>query len=45
MDRNTETRTTLVRTALTGVLVALAIASGACNSVEGAGEDIEDAAN
>ncbi|MEQ8317708.1 MAG: entericidin A/B family lipoprotein [Phycisphaerales bacterium] len=41
MDRNTETKTTLVRTALTGVLVALAVAAAACNTVEGAGEDIE----
>lgn len=41
MDRNTESKTTLVRTALTGVLVALAVAAAACNTVEGAGEDIE----
>lgn len=41
MDRNTETKTSLVRTALTGVLVAMAVAAAACNTMEGAGEDIE----
>ncbi|MFI4883326.1 MAG: entericidin A/B family lipoprotein [Phycisphaerales bacterium JB064] len=41
MDRNVETKTSLVRTALTGVLVAMAIATAACNTVEGAGKDIE----
>ena len=42
MDRNVETKTSLVRTALTGVLVAMAIAAAACNTVEGAGKDIEE---
>lgn len=41
MDRNTETKTSLVRTALTGVLVAMAVAAAACNTMEGAGEDAE----
>lgn len=43
MDRNTEMKTSLVRTALTGVLVAMAVAAAACNTMEGAGEDVEDA--
>jgi predicted small secreted protein len=42
MDRNTESKTSLVRVALTGVLVAMAVAAAACNTVEGAGEDVED---
>ena len=41
MDRNVEPKTSLIRTALTGVLVAMAIAAAACNTVEGAGKDIE----
>ena len=52
MDRKNENTATPVRVALSGVLVALAIAAAACNTVEGAGEDleaggeaIEDAAN
>ena len=41
MDRNTDTKTSLVRTALTGVFVAMAVAAAACNTMEGAGEDAE----
>ncbi len=43
MDRNTESKKSPVRAALTGVLVAMAVAAAACNTVEGAGEDMEAA--
>lgn len=41
MDRITEKKPSLVRTTLTGVLVAMAVAAAACNTIEGAGEDIQ----
>ncbi|MFI4917501.1 MAG: hypothetical protein ACIAS6_13465 [Phycisphaerales bacterium JB060] len=41
MDRNSESKQSPVRVALTGVLVAMAVAAAACNTMEGAGEDAE----
>jgi len=41
MERKTEIKTGLVRTTLTGIFVAMAVAAAACNTMEGAGEDIE----
>lgn len=41
MDRNTEIKISPVRVALAGVLVAMAVAAAACNTVEGLGEDAE----
>lgn len=43
MQQNTETKINPKRLALTGVLVAMAIAAAACNTMEGAGEDAQDA--
>ena len=41
MERKTEAKPGLVRTAMTGIFVAMAVAAAACNTMEGAGEDIE----
>ncbi|GIW74287.1 MAG: hypothetical protein KatS3mg103_0809 [Phycisphaerales bacterium] len=41
MERRNERTAWTLRTALVGVLAGLAIAAAACNTMEGAGEDIE----
>lgn len=43
MQQNIETKINPKRLALAGVLVAMAIAAAACNTMEGAGEDLEAA--
>ncbi|MEQ8845389.1 MAG: entericidin A/B family lipoprotein [Phycisphaerales bacterium] len=43
MERRTEVKPGLVRTALTGIFVAMAVAAAACNTMEGAGKDVEKA--